>query len=542
VTSCCLSVDDCLDHIDGRTDPTVVFTTQRHLDECRACCVMMAEAARGPAGSARPPQRAFLTFAVGDLVAGRYEIRRFVARGGMGEVYEAFDLVLEERVAVKTLVLAALDQEDATHRLIDEVRIARRVVHPNVCRITDVGFHHSSDSPDTPLPFLTMGFLDGETLARRIARAGRLAPADALPFFRDLTAGLAAVHRAGIIHRDFKSENVFLVGHENGAERAVVMDFGLAWVLERAADARRSSGRSVLGTVDYMAPEQVEGRTLTCAADVYALGVVMFEMLTGRTPFAGDSAAAVALSRLSREAPKLSHLVPELGAAWDSILDRCLARDPGRRFARMEDLEVALRSVEHRRPPARRRVVITASIALGVAAGIVTAGNMTGRSAASDATARAAVHQTAAVAFVPAPVVASAPAAAAPSVAERPPVSRRPARARPTRTVAVDPLPSAGAPPASTEARAALGADSPEALLVEAENLLAEGKLGEACAAGERSAQLRAGSDAHRFLGRCYMRLGHPARARVNYRKYLEGAESAPDASFVRAMLGTQKE
>jgi tRNA A-37 threonylcarbamoyl transferase component Bud32 len=551
LTSACLSPDDCLDHLDGRTDSNAVESTQKHLDECPACCVLMAEAVRGDGGAERRRMRPFLTLSPGDRVAGRYEVRRFIARGGMGEVYEAFDSVLQERVALKTLVLAALDQEEATSRLLGEVRAARRVVHPNVCRILDVGFHRWPDAPDSPLPFLTMDYLSGETLAHRIARAGRLPPSDALRFVRDLCAGLGAVHRAGIVHRDFKSENVFLVVGPDAFERAVVMDFGLAWVLEREASARRSSGKSVLGTVDYMAPEQVEGQELSSAADVYALGVVMFEMLAGRTPFPGNSAAAVALSRLSREAPKVSSLAPELGTTWDAIIGRCLARDPALRFRQADDVAARLDSLESRQT--RRRPMVGVAIALGVTTALALALAMAKRPRPADGTAAVGtslpVTPSLAVTVPPAAAV-HVPEVAAASPPPQPTVSRRPTRTRsigaapgvePSLAVVRDARPAGSIESAAQPAVEPGATGDREARLDAAEDLLAEGKIREACALGERSAELRAAlPDAYRFLGRCYMRLGRPSKARANYRKYLERAGAAADASFVRAIVGSE--
>ncbi len=548
--STCLSVDDCLDHLAGRTDPNAVEATQRHLDQCLTCCGMMAEASRGEGDGAK---RALLTLAVGERVAGRYEIRRFIARGGMGEVYEAFDLVLHERVALKTLVLAALDQDDAAERLIQEVRIARRVIHPNVCRIMDVGFHRWPDSADRPVPFLTMDYLAGETLAHRIARAGRVAPGDARRFTRDLCAGLGAVHRAGIIHRDFKSENVFLVRGDDRRERAVVMDFGLAWAHEREAGTRRSSGRSVLGTVDYMSPEQVEGRSLTPAADVYALGVVIFEMLVGLTPFSGESAAAVALSRLTRETPLVTDVFPELGRGWDGIVERCLARDPERRFASANEVAASLAGGrQHRR---RARPAVAVAIGLGLAAGVMVAG-FAWRFIRPHGTTPAAASTSA--------VAVRVPSGGAPVQAAAPPRPQAPGRPEP---VPADSSPSLPAPrlrtrPASLSAaaapRAAVTADAvatrasgqPRAtadagakqMLDRAEDLLAEGKIEEACATGEEAAARAAAPPAvFRFLGRCYMRLGRAGKARANYRRYLETAGTAADASFVRAIVGSEE-
>lgn len=339
----CLSPSDCLAYLDRAPKSASPERLHDHIDTCEACRVMMAEAVRGTVEVGRPvPSGTFRMLADGERVAGRYQIKRFVARGGMGEVYEAVDTILGERVALKTLAITASDQEDAVNGLLREVRIARKVIHPNVCRILELGIHRRPELPSESLPFLTMDFLTGETLAQRLSRAGALPRPLVIRLLREMAAGLDAVHRAGIVHRDFKSDNVFLVRQEDGTDRCVVMDFGLAHVLEGPM-ARLSSGRRLMvGTPAYMAPEQLTGRPATPATDVYALGIVTFEMLTGRLPFSGDTPPAVALARLHQPAPAPSSLVPSLERGWDEMTRCCLERDPARRFARTEDVIRAL--------------------------------------------------------------------------------------------------------------------------------------------------------------------------------------------------------
>ncbi|HEX9105220.1 MAG TPA: serine/threonine-protein kinase, partial [Polyangia bacterium] len=229
-------------------------------------------------------------------IAGRYRIVRFLARGGMGEVYEAEDLELGVRIALKTLRTLAGSDGSSESRAIDrfkrEVQLARKVTHANVCRIFDLGVDAAGDARTV---FLTMELVDGESLADRLER-GRLAPAEALPLLQQMADALAAAHAAGIIHRDFKSSNVMIV---DGGKRAVVTDFGLARPRERHDDGSLSQENALIGSPKYMAPEQVEGLALTPAADIYALGVVAFEMATGRLPFVGETPLATALKRLT---------------------------------------------------------------------------------------------------------------------------------------------------------------------------------------------------------------------------------------------------
>ena len=300
-----------------------------------------------PPPAARPP-----ALAAGTVLSGRFRIVRFIARGGMGEVYEAEDRVLGERVALKTIRSDVADDERSMERFLREVHLSRRVTHPNVCRIFDV-FHHES------LAFLTMELLPGETLAERIARRGRLAPDEALPLVDAMASALGAAHDAGIIHRDFKSGNVMLVPDPRrpGETRVVVTDFGLA--RPRATDgpsaARLTRSEAVLGTPDYMAPEQIEGRDLTPSADIYALGIVMYEMVTGEPPFHGDTPLSVALKKLKEAAPSPRRNAPELPPVWERTILRCLERQPGDRFASTAEIVRALRGEKLPTGPAERR-------------------------------------------------------------------------------------------------------------------------------------------------------------------------------------------
>ncbi len=271
------------------------------------------------------------------LIAGRFRILRHVGHGGMGDVYEAEDLELHDRVALKTIRPPLSSDSRAIEQFKREILLGKRITHPNVCRVHDLGSERCSDG--TEIVFLTMQFLEGESLSARIKR-GRLSDAEARPIVRDLAAALAAAHRAQVVHRDFKSGNVMLVP---GAERpvAVVTDFGLARSLNRAGPSLANSG-AIAGTVDYMAPEQIRGGTVGAAADIYAFGVVICEMLTGRRPFAGDSAVQIALQHLHDPPPRPSQFVPDLDPAWEGVILRCLKKAPEERFASVEDVAAAL--------------------------------------------------------------------------------------------------------------------------------------------------------------------------------------------------------
>ena len=311
------------------------------------------------------------------LLADRFRVVRFCGRGGMGEVFEVEDLELGIPVALKILRPDLAVEADVVARFRREILLARKVTHPNVCRIFDV-FHHraepSGNAPGGELVFLTMELLRGETLAERLRRLGRLSVEEARPLAQQMAEALGAAHAAGIVHRDFKSANVLLVENGGGPPRAVVTDFGLARSLAGEDPSGVSGSGRMIGTSAYMAPEQVEGRELTAAADIYALGVVLYEMVCGVRPFVGATALEVALKRLNEPPlPPRTH-VPDLDPRWEEVILRCLDRDPSRRFAAAEDVlkavgDGAARTAARELPtPRRRRLVLEAAFALAAAA------------------------------------------------------------------------------------------------------------------------------------------------------------------------------
>ncbi|HKV13089.1 MAG TPA: tetratricopeptide repeat protein [Thermoanaerobaculia bacterium] len=321
-------------------------------------------------------------FAPGDLIADRYRVVRFIARGGMGEVYEVEDLELRERVALKTVRPEVARDATTVERFRREIQLARKVTHPNVCRIFDVS-HHREGAPGSAedgVIFLTMELLPGETLAQRLHRAGPLGTEEALPLVRQIAEALHAAHQAGVIHRDLKPGNVMLV-ETRGATRAVVTDFGLAR-LETAESAgpalTLTAAAAVVGTPAYLAPEQVEGGEITPAVDIYTLGIVLYEILTGTVPFLGDTVLSTAVKRL-QEAPASPRVhVPGLDPRWERAILRCLERSPAARFptapdllqALSGDLEPATRPAAPEtvvlppKAPARKRPLQTAGLAV----------------------------------------------------------------------------------------------------------------------------------------------------------------------------------
>jgi serine/threonine protein kinase len=280
-----------------------------------------------------PGKRAFEP---GDLVAGRYRIVRLLGAGGAGEVYEAADGALGEAVALKTLAPALAGDGVERERFRREIQAARKITHANICRIFDLGSHAVAGRERL---FLTMELLSGETLAERLGRGPRFQAATALPIATQIAAGLDAAHAAGIVHRDLKPANVMLVA---APARVVLTDFGIA-LSEEQISIRLTRTGELVGTPAYMAPEQGDPAPVGPAADVYAFGLLLYEMLSGVLPFPEGASPLETVLRRRREAPRpLVAQVPELDPRWAAAVHRCLERDPSRRFARASDLIAAV--------------------------------------------------------------------------------------------------------------------------------------------------------------------------------------------------------
>jgi len=296
-------------------------------------------------------------FRTGDVVAFRFRIVRYLARGGMGELYEAEDLELRERVALKTILSTIADDERSILQFKREVHLARQVTHPNVCRIYDVFRHRLPGAGGSvhEVVFLAMELLHGETVADKLHREGRLQTTDILPIARQMAAGLAAAHRVGVVHRDFKSHNVMLVKPDSSDQemRVVVTDFGLA----RRSAHHETTGFSlsfadageVSGTPAYMAPEQVAGDAVTPATDVYAFGVVLYELVTGVFPFVAETPMRMAIKRLQEPPTPPRVHVPNVNPRWEATILRCLARQPADRFGSVGEVVASLEAAASRR-------------------------------------------------------------------------------------------------------------------------------------------------------------------------------------------------
>jgi serine/threonine protein kinase len=302
------------------------------------------------------------TFRLSEVVCGRFRIERFIGEGGMGEVYEASDLELGGTVAVKTLRPSISRDSQMLAYFRQEILLARKVTHPNVCRTFDIFQHQVGDGKNVLV--LSMEYLGGRTLLDLIHQDGRLESKVAWPIIEQIALGLTAAHKSGVVHRDLKSSNIILVPQADATTRAVITDFGLAHDQLNIGPVT-ADVKEVAGTPAYMAPEQFAGLPVTPLVDIYAFGVVLYEMLTGRLPFEGDPRTAVECQRIEGLPPSPREYVPALSAIWASTILACLDRNPLERPQSVREVCIAL---------SEKRLLTRRSFLAGIAVVTVSAG------------------------------------------------------------------------------------------------------------------------------------------------------------------------
>jgi serine/threonine-protein kinase len=369
----------------------------------------------------------------GTVLADRYRIHELLGRGGMGAVYRAEHLALGNTVAVKVLRGSHSTHPDIIRRFQREAVAASQIRHPGIVEVTDFG--RTGDGHF----YLAMELVEGETLARRLARQGPLAPAEAIAIVSALAEALGAAHARGIYHRDIKPENVMLAG--DGTVK--LADFGIARLAEGPRDARETAAGLIFGTPHYMSPEQAAGQRQDGRSDVHALGVLLFELLTGTPPYVGASATHVLAAVLLTPVPRLPAQGPHgaISPALADLVARMMSKDPGDRPATMAEVVAALEAVRTGQalpvPPPRARwtgrvlaavAVAAAGVALllSVRAGHPPEAPLTERTPPAPPTASPAAPADA-------PAVATSPPESAPAAAPTPPPVRpqRPERVAP---------------------------------------------------------------------------------------------------------------
>jgi serine/threonine protein kinase/tetratricopeptide (TPR) repeat protein len=303
--------------------------------------VTMAEIRRPRDPSSGTTQQVFASigatiFEVGSILGGRYEIQKLLGMGGMGAVYKAHDLEVDRAVGLKVIRPDLAGNPAILARFKQELVLARQVTHKNIIRIYDL-------SEAEGVKFITMEFIEGEDLRTILTRDGKISPNDAIGIIRQACAGLQAAHVEGVIHRDLKPSNIM----RDASGRVVIMDFGLAKTVQ--SDGMTQTGM-MIGTMEYMSPEQAMGSELDARSDIFAVGLIFYELITGNMPYRADSAIASLVKRTQEKAIPLQQVDPTVPPAVSQIVAKCLERDPKNRYATVQELLDDLDIAQGKRP------------------------------------------------------------------------------------------------------------------------------------------------------------------------------------------------
>jgi len=274
----------------------------------------------------------FLVESLPLVIEGKYRLEQLIAHGGMGSVYRATHQQLERSVAIKILRAEFLSDRVVAERFNREARAAAKLKHPNIVAVYDFGLLPNGGA------YLVMELIEGRSLREELrthaAQHGQMRPERAVAILAQVCAGIEAAHRHGIIHRDLKPDNVMIEAAADGSERVLVLDFGIAKLKDRDQGMRGiTDENTIIGTPNYISPEQCTGQTVDARSDVYSLGVILYEMLTGRAPFAGQNTSAVLLRHLQEPPAPPSRFRPGLSRELEQVVLRALAKNPSQRFS-----------------------------------------------------------------------------------------------------------------------------------------------------------------------------------------------------------------
>jgi serine/threonine-protein kinase len=343
----CLGESAIFDYVSGNLDAAATAAIDAHLRNCAECRELVACVGSGATAPASDEGRVIGSLlalfqplgddATGSILDGKYRLLRRLGQGGMGVVYEAVNTRTGRHVAVKLLHAWFSRDRETAARFQLEARSATRIAHPNIVEVLDLG-----QNPSDGALYMVQELLSGETLRQRISTRGSLSVAEAVALLTPIMEALAAAHEAGVVHRDVKPENIILASDRDGGEVPKLIDFGISKSTSDDIVAWLQTGRA-MGTPAYMSPEQlkaadeVDGR-----ADIWAVGVVLFELLTGERPFAAATNAELTVQILSAEARSLAQRLEVLPAGIAAVIARALERDPGARFATVRAMLTAL--------------------------------------------------------------------------------------------------------------------------------------------------------------------------------------------------------
>lgn len=312
--------------------PKCRFENPEDTHYCGKCGARLAGSSKdfaSPTETLQAPKKELTT---GSTFASRFQVIEEVGKGGMGKVYKVFDKEIEEKVALKLLKPEIATDEETIKRFRNEIRVARKIVHKNVCRMYDLGQAEGTH-------FITMEYVEGENLKSLIRRIGQLPIGKSLSIAKQVGEGLAEAHRLRVVHRDLKPQNIMIDTEGN----ARIMDFGIARSLKTKGI---TGGEVMIGTPEYMSPEQVEGKGVDERSDLYALGVILYEMVTGRVPFEGDTALSVALKHKAETPKDPRDINAQIPDDLSQLILRCLEKDKEKRFPRTEELIQEISRIE----------------------------------------------------------------------------------------------------------------------------------------------------------------------------------------------------
>jgi len=366
-TTGCLADDTLAALLEDKLGPNELGDVRAHIGECDACRSLLAQAARSHARADAPGTSDTLlrtsarlqpssdgAIQAGALLADKYEVERLLGAGGMGYVVAARNVALDQRVAIKLLLPEIALTPGASSRFLQEARAAAKIESEHVVRVLDV------TTLATGASIIVMEYLDGRDLRSWLDEDGALPPVQAVGLILQACVGLAHAHALGIVHRDLKPANLFIAKRREGAVLKI-LDFGIAKIREqeigRAAGQLTTAPEAILGTPVYMSPEQVRSSAgVDARADIWALGVILFELVMGYPPFCAETITALSAKILEQPAPRLGAFPAPIGEELAAIVARCLAKDPHERFPTVAALAVALASVAavEMRPLARR--------------------------------------------------------------------------------------------------------------------------------------------------------------------------------------------
>jgi eukaryotic-like serine/threonine-protein kinase len=322
---------------------------RQYPDEANFC---MIDGARLPM-SAEPRLRPRVPHAdaqrlLGKVIGGKYTIQSIIGQGGMAVVYQAFDNLIERPVVIKVMQAWLASDERANERFKRECQLTAQLNHPNVIRVYDGGLLNNHE------PFLVMEYVPGESLRRALDRHGPVPLKTAANIVIQVSRGLGEAHAAGIIHRDLKPDNILIEAVKHSNQRIKILDFGIAYLV--AGAQRLTQTGKLIGTPAYISPEQLKDRAIDARADLYALGVILFELLTGRVPFEGETAESILTKQLFEAPPPISASMPQYApdSQVELVILKALAKDPNDRYQTALEFEQAVEAAAKEAMPQRK--------------------------------------------------------------------------------------------------------------------------------------------------------------------------------------------